>query len=170
MHLIDGYYVAPTAILTGDVVCSAGVNIWYGTVIRGDLARIALGPRVNLQDGCIVHTDAGLPMNIEEDVVVGHRAVLHGSHIGRGVLIGMGAMLLSDCDIGAECLIAAGTVVLEKRKIPPRSVVMGVPGKIVRQATDAEVQHTLELSQHYLDMAQRYQRGEFAPRCCDGRA
>jgi carbonic anhydrase/acetyltransferase-like protein (isoleucine patch superfamily) len=83
MHLIDGYYIAPSVIITGDVVCAAGVNVWYGAVLRGDLARITLGPRVNIQDGCILHTDHGCPMELEEGVVVGHRAVLHGSHIGR---------------------------------------------------------------------------------------
>ncbi len=164
MHLIDGYYIAPGVVLTGDVVCAAGVNIWYGTVIRGDLSRITLGPRVNIQDGCILHTDEGFPLEIEEDVVVGHRAVLHGSRIGRGALIGMGAMLLSGCEIGTESLIAAGSIVLEHRKVPPRSVVMGVPGKVVRQATEAEVEHIRELSRHYLEMAERYHRGEFAPR------
>jgi len=164
MHLIDGYYVAPGVVLTGDVVCAAGVNIWYGTVIRGDLSRITLGPRVNIQDGCVIHTDEGFPLEIEEGVVVGHRAVLHGSRIGRGALVGMGAMLLSGCEIGAESLIAAGSVVLENRKVPPRSVVMGVPGKVVRQATEAEVEHIRELSRDYLEMAQRYQRGEFVPR------
>jgi carbonic anhydrase/acetyltransferase-like protein (isoleucine patch superfamily) len=164
MHRIDDYYVAPGVIITGDVVCSAGVNLWYGTVIRGDLSRISLGPRVNIQDGCVIHTDEGFPLEIEEDVVVGHRAVLHGSRIGRGSLIGMGAMLLSACEIGAESLVAAGSIVLEGRKIPPRSVVMGVPGKVVRQLSDDEARRIRETAQHYLDMAERYHRGEFTPR------
>lgn len=161
MHLIDGYYIAPGVIITGDVVCAAGANIWYGTVIRGDLARIALGPRVNIQDGCILHTDHDCPMTIEEGVVVGHRAVLHGVRIGRDSLIGMGAMLLSACDIGEESLVAAGSIVLEGRKVPPRSVVMGVPGKVVRQLSEEEVQRIRDNAAHYLDMAQRYHRGEF---------
>ena len=97
--------------VTGDVELSPGVNIWFGSVVRGDLARIHIGPRVNIQDGCIVHTDYNSPQNIEEGVVVGHRAVLHGKRIGRDTLIGMGALLLSDCEIGEECLIAAGTLI-----------------------------------------------------------
>jgi carbonic anhydrase/acetyltransferase-like protein (isoleucine patch superfamily) len=164
MHLIDGYYIAPGVILTGDVVCAAGVNVWYGTVIRADLARISLGPRVNIQDGCILHVDHDAPMTIDEGVVVGHRAVLHGIHIGRGTLIGMGAMLLSGSVVGEGCLIAAGSIVLEGRRIPPRSVVMGIPGKVVREVTDAEVQGTRAGAAEYLDMAQRYHRGEFKPR------
>ena len=164
MHLIQDYYIAPGAVVTGDVVFSAGVNVWYGAVMRGDLARITLGPRVNVQDGCVLHTDGGCPLVLEEGVVVGHRAVLHGRRVGRDTLVGMGALLLSGCEVGEECLIAAGTVITEGRRIPPRSVVMGIPGKVVRQVTDAELQDTRENSAHYLEMAERYHRGEFVPR------
>jgi carbonic anhydrase/acetyltransferase-like protein (isoleucine patch superfamily) len=163
MHLIDGYYIAPGAVLTGDVVCGPGANVWYGTVIRADLARITLGSRVNIQDGCVLHVDHDAPMTVEEGVVVGHRAVLHGIRVGRDTLIGMGAMLLSGSDVGEECLIAAGSIVLEGRRIPPRSVVMGIPGKVVRQVTDEEVAKTRAGAAEYLDMAQRYHRGEFKP-------
>jgi carbonic anhydrase/acetyltransferase-like protein (isoleucine patch superfamily) len=131
--------------------------------VRGDLARIQLGPRVNIQDGCIVHTDYDSPQDIEEGVVVGHRAVLHGKRIGRDTLIGMGALLLTDCEIGEECLIAAGTLITEGRRIPPRSVVMGVPGKVVRQITTEELRRTHAISAHYLELAQRYARGGFPP-------
>ena len=164
MRLIDGAYLAPGVVVTGDVVLSPGVNLWYGTVIRGDLARVHLGARVNIQDGCIIHTDFDAPQTLEDGVVVGHRAVLHGSRIGRDTLIGMGALLLTGCDIGEECLIAAGTVVTEKRRIPPRSLVMGVPGKVVRAVTDDDVRRTREIAVHYLEMAQRYVKGEFTPR------
>jgi carbonic anhydrase/acetyltransferase-like protein (isoleucine patch superfamily) len=163
MHLIDGYYIAPGVVVTGDVVFSPGVNLWYGTVIRADLARIILGPRVNIQDGCILHVDHDCPMTVEEGVVVGHRCTLHGARIGRDSLIGMGATLLSACDIAEECLIAAGSLVLEGRRIPPRSLVMGIPGKVVRQLSDEEVGKIRETSAHYLEMAERYHRGEFSP-------
>jgi carbonic anhydrase/acetyltransferase-like protein (isoleucine patch superfamily) len=162
MRAIQNFYVAHNAIVTGDVVLSAGVNIWFGSILRGDLARISLGPRVNLQDGCIVHTDHDRPQVIEEGVVVGHRAVLHGRFIGRDTLIGMGAMLLSDCEIGAECLIAAGSLITERRRIPPRSVVMGTPGRIVREVSDEVLRRTLAISAHYLELAQRYAHGDFA--------
>ena len=99
---IADYYVASSAVITGDVVIGCGANIWFGVVIRGDLARITLGNGANLQDGVIVHTDRDAPQNIADGVVVGHRAVLHGDRIGKDTLIGMGAMLLSGSDIGDE--------------------------------------------------------------------
>ncbi len=161
MRAIQDYYVADNAIVTGDVVLAAGVNIWFGSVLRGDLARISLGPRVNLQDCCIVHTDHDESQLIEEGVVVGHRAVLHGRFIGRDTLIGMGALLLSGCEIGAECIIAAGTLITEKRRIPPRSLVMGVPGRVVREVREEDLRRTHAISAHYLEMAQRYAHGAF---------
>jgi carbonic anhydrase/acetyltransferase-like protein (isoleucine patch superfamily) len=163
MQAIRDYYVARGVVVTGDVVLSAGVNLWYGTVIRGDLATISLGPRVNIQDGCILHTDHGDPQVIEQGVVVGHRAVLHGRRIGRDTLIGMGALLLSGCEIGEECLIAAGTLITEGRRIPPRSVVMGVPGKVVREVTADELANTQRIAASYLELAQRYAHGAFPP-------
>jgi carbonic anhydrase/acetyltransferase-like protein (isoleucine patch superfamily) len=163
MQAIQDYYVARNAVVTGDVVLSAGANVWFGTVIRGDLARITLGPRVNLQDHCVVHTDRGEPQVIEEGVVVGHRAVLHGRVVGRDTLVGIGAVLLSGCEVGAECLIAAGTLVTERRRIPPRSVVMGVPGRVVREVSDEDLRRTRSIAAHYLELAQRYAHGSFPP-------
>jgi carbonic anhydrase/acetyltransferase-like protein (isoleucine patch superfamily) len=163
MQAIRDYYVARNAVVLGDVVLGPGANVWYGCVLRGDLATIDLGPRVNLQDGCVVHTDFEYPMLIEEGVVVGHMAMLHGNRIGRDSLVGIGARLLTGCEIGAECLIAAGAIVTEGQKIPPRSVVMGLPGKVVRAVTDAEVQRTRDICAHYLDRARRHAAGEFPP-------
>jgi carbonic anhydrase/acetyltransferase-like protein (isoleucine patch superfamily) len=163
MLAIQDYYIAPGVVVTGDVVLGQGVNLWFGTVIRGDLARVTLGPRVNVQDGCIVHTDYNVPQTIEEGVVVGHRAVLHGRRVGRDTLIGMGALLLTGCEIGEECLIAAGAVVTEGRRIPPRSVVMGVPAKVVREITPEELQRTHAICASYLELAQRYTRNAFPP-------
>ena len=163
MRAVDGFYLTDDVIVTGDVVLAAGVNLWFGTVLRGDLAQISLGPRVNIQDGCILHTDYGEPQTIEEGVVVGHRAVLHGRFIGRDTLIGMGALLLAGCEVGAECLIAAGTLITEKRRIPPRSVVVGVPGKVVREVTDDDLRRTHAIAASYLELAQRYARGAFPP-------
>jgi carbonic anhydrase/acetyltransferase-like protein (isoleucine patch superfamily) len=163
MQAIRDYYVASNAVVRGDVVLGAGVNIWFGVTIRGDLARIMLGPRVNIQDGSIVHTDYDVPMDIEEGVVIGHAAVVHGRRIGKGTLIGMGARLLSSCEIGQDCLIAAGSLVTEGRRIPDRSVVMGMPGKIVREIKPEELEHTKEINAHYLELAQRYARGAHPP-------
>ncbi len=161
MQAIDGFYIAENAIVLGDIALSQGVNIWYACVVRGDLARITFGPRVNLQDGCIVHTDGDCPQVIEEGVVIGHAAVLHGSRIGAGSLIGIGARLLSGSDIGEECLIAAGSVVPQGRRIPPRSLVMGIPAKVVRAVTDEEVAKTRRINANYLELAARHARHEF---------
>lgn len=163
MQSIKDYYVASNAVVTGNVVLSPGVNLWFGTILRGDLAVITLGPRVNLQDGSIVHTDTDAPLTIDEGVVVGHGAILHGTKIGRDTLIGMRATLLTGCEIGEQCLIAAGTLVTEGRRIPPRSVVMGVPGKVIRAVTDEELERTRMICAHYLEMAQRYARGAYPP-------
>jgi len=163
MRAIRDFYIAENAVVTGDVVFAAGVNIWYGVIIRGDLATISLGPRVNIQDGCILHTDAGMPQTVEEGVVAGHGAILHGTHIGRDSLVGIGARLLSGCAVGEECLIAAGSVVTENRRIPPRSVVMGIPGRVVREIRPEELERTRSICAHYMEMAQRYVRGAYPP-------
>jgi carbonic anhydrase/acetyltransferase-like protein (isoleucine patch superfamily) len=122
MQAIGDYYIAGDAVVRGDVVLSAGVNVWFSSVLRGDLARITLGPRVNVQDGCVLHTDHDAPLNIEAGVVLGHRALLHGGRVGRDTLVGMGAILLSGSDVGEECLIAAGSLVTEGRRIHARCV------------------------------------------------
>jgi carbonic anhydrase/acetyltransferase-like protein (isoleucine patch superfamily) len=163
MQAIQDFYIATGVVVTGDVLLSQGVNLWFGTVVRGDLARVTLGARVNVQDGCIIHTDYNAPQTIEEGVVVGHRAVLHGRRVGRDTLIGMGALLLSGCEIGEECLIAAGAVVTEGRRIPPRSVVMGVPAKVMREITPEELQRTHAICANYVELAQRYTRNAFPP-------
>lgn len=163
IEAINDYFVASTAVVLGDVELGPGVNLWFGVVVRGDLARIRLEARVNLQDGCMVHTDQGEPQIIEEGVVAGHGVILHGRRVGRGSLLGMRATLLSGSEIGAECLIAAGALVTEGSKIPPRSVVMGVPGKVVREVTEDDLATTRRIAAHYLTMAQRHANGEFSP-------
>ena len=155
-------FLAPTAIVTADVTCGPGVNIWFGAVVRGDVAPITLGENVNLQDGVIVHCDFGVPNVIEPGVVAGHAAVLHGARVGADVLVGIGAKLLSDTEIGPECVIAAGAVVPPGMKVPPRSVVMGVPGKVVRPATADEIAKTRAINLRYREMARRYAAGEIA--------
>lgn len=163
VRAINGYYVASGAVVTGDVDMAPGVNLWFSTVVRGDLARISLGPRVNVQDGCIIHTDFEAPMIVEEGVVVGHRAVLHGAFVGRDSLVGMGAVVLSGSVIGEECLIAAGTLVTEGRRIPPRSVVMGIPGRVMRPIRPEELERTRSINAHYMELAQRYVHGAYPP-------
>jgi len=163
MQSIGDFYVAKTAVVAGDVVIGPGANLWFGVIVRGDVARITLGAEVNLQDGVIVHTDTDAPQHIAEGVVVGHGAILHGARIGAGRLIGMGATLLSGSDIGPECLIAAGTLIPQDLRVPPRSVVMGVPGKIIRLVTDQDLERTRRIGAHYRELARQYAAGAFAP-------
>lgn len=155
----SGALIAPTATVVGNVTLAAGVSVWYGAVVRGDVAPITLGERVNLQDGAIVHCDYDVPQVIEAGVVVGHAAVLHGRRIGRDTLVGIGARLLSGSDIGPECVIAAGAVVPPGAVIPPRSLVMGVPGRVVRAVTDDELERTRIICRRYVELAERYAGG-----------
>lgn len=161
MRLLNGAFIHPTALVNGDVVLGEGVSLWPYAVVRGDIAPIRIGARTNLQDGVIVHTDYGVPIVVEEDVVVGHRAVLHGVRVGKGCLIGMGAMLLSQSDIGEECIIGAGAVVTEGKKIPPRSLVLGMPGKVIRAITDEEVANIRTICARYHNLAREYGEGKF---------
>lgn len=154
-------FLAPTATVTGDVTLGPGVNVWFGAVVRGDVAPIVLGANVNLQDGAIVHCDFGCPMVVEPGAVVGHAAVLHGVRVGADVLVGIGAKLLGGTDIGAGSVIAAGAVVPPGLVVPPRALVMGVPGRVVRAVTDDELARTRTICARYLEMAQKYLAGAF---------
>lgn len=163
MLQIGEYYLADNATVLGDVRIQPGVNIWYGCTVRGDVAPLILGRNVNLQDGVIMHADFGFPNEIEEGVVVGHGAILHGQRIGKDTLIGMGATLLGGSTIGPESIIAAGALVLEGTGVPARSLVVGVPGRIIRQVTDEELQTTKKLNARYLSMAREHVAGRYPP-------
>src|SRR5581483_10330387 len=129
---VGDVYLAHSALVIGDVQLAAGVNLWFNVVVRGDVGRITLGPRVNLQDGVVVHTDYDEAQDIGEGVVAGHGAVLHGRRVGANCLIGIKAVVLSGSEIGADSLVAAGCVVPERMVVPPRSVVAGVPGRVIK--------------------------------------
>jgi carbonic anhydrase/acetyltransferase-like protein (isoleucine patch superfamily) len=161
MRKVGDVFIAHNALVIGDVHLAAGVNVWFNVIVRGDVGRITIGPRVNLQDAVVVHTDYDVPQDIEEGVVAGHGAILHGRRIGAGALIGMGAVVLSQSEIGAESLIAAGCVVSEGMIVPPRSLVAGVPGRVIKEVPEAWLAHSRRIGEHYLDLAGRYARGEF---------
>ena len=131
--------MASNAIVTGDVDLGPDVGVWFGCVVRGDDAPLTVGARTNVQDLTMIHADTGVPNVIGSEVTVGHRCVLHGARIEDGCLIGMGAILLGGSRIGAESLVAAGAVVKENFEVPPRSLVAGVPARILRPLSDAEV-------------------------------
>ena len=153
------WYLASTAMLTGDIAIGELSSFWFGTVVRGDVAKITIGRRVNIQDNAVVDCDTGVENVIEDDVTVGHGAIVHGQHVGKGTLIGMGSTVLSRTKIGSECLIAAGAVVPPGLVVPDRMAVMGVPGKIVRPVKEEELQYMRWLTTHYAELAQKHVDG-----------
>lgn len=157
-----GFYHADNAIIAGDVRIGEDSSAWFGTIIRGDVAPIRIGARVNIQDGTILHCDSGRELVIEDGVSIGHAAVVHCVRVGQGTLIAMGARVLGRVEIGRECIIAAGAVVPEGMIIPDRSVVMGVPGRIRREVTEKELEYIRWISPHYVKLAQRWAAGEIA--------
>ncbi|MEE8600520.1 gamma carbonic anhydrase family protein [Euzebya tangerina] len=122
-------FIAPTAVITGDVTLEEGVSIWFGTVIRAEYDPVVIGRNSNVQDNTVIHTDRGQPVIVGENVTVGHRALLHGTQIESGVLVGMGAILLNGSRIGADGLVAAGALVREGMEVGPRQLTVGVPAK-----------------------------------------
>jgi carbonic anhydrase/acetyltransferase-like protein (isoleucine patch superfamily) len=157
-----GYFLSNNCTLTGELTIGRQASFWFNAVVRGDVAPVTIGSRTNVQDGAVVHCDSGVPNVIEEDVTIGHRAVVHGAFVGRGSLIGMGAVVLGRTKIGSECLIAAGAVVPPGLEVPDRMVVMGVPGKIVRPVKDEELDYMRWLVMHYVDLARKHAAGHFA--------
>ncbi|MGC4031090.1 MAG: gamma carbonic anhydrase family protein [Tepidisphaeraceae bacterium] len=156
-----GNFLAPSAIVTGDVTADGECSFWFGAVVRGDVAAVKLGRRVNVQDNAVIHCDTGEPNVIEDDVTIGHGAIVHGLSVGRGSLIGMGATVLGRSKIGSECLIAAGAVVPPGLVVPDRMAVIGLPGKILRPVKDSELQYMRWLTAHYVELAKKYAAGEF---------
>lgn len=159
----DEYWIAPNAIVIGRVRLKKHASVWFNTVIRGDNDLIEIGERTNVQDGCVLHTDEGYPMVISEGCTIGHMAMLHGCTVGPNTLIGIGATLLNGARIGANCIVGAHSLVTEGKEIPDNSLVMGSPGKVVRQLGDDDAANLKRLAQHYVDNSARYRSG-FSPR------
>lgn len=151
-----GWFLAHNATVVGDVSIGESTSFWFATVVRGDVAPVVIGHRVNVQDGAVIHCDTGVPNTIEDDVTIGHRAIVHGAFVGRWSLIGMGAILLGRTRIGSECLIGAGAVVPPGLYVPDRSVVIGVPGRIVRTVTEQDLQYMHWLPGHYVELARNH--------------
>lgn len=158
-RLAEDVYVAAGAAIVGDVEVGEGASVWYGCVLRGDINRIQLGARSNLQDGCVVHVGDRDPALIGADVVVGHRALIHGCQVEDGVLVGMGAILLDGAVIGHGSVIAAGSLVTAGTRVPPRSLVLGVPGKVKKTLTEADEAFHRGLAAKYTRLAHNYRHG-----------
>jgi carbonic anhydrase/acetyltransferase-like protein (isoleucine patch superfamily) len=151
-------WIAPDASVIGLVHLEKNVSIWWNAILRGDIELLRVGENTNVQDGSVLHTDPGLQVRIGRDVTIGHRAIIHGCTVGDGCLIGMGATLLDRSVIGRQCLIGANTLIPEGKVIPDRSLVVGAPGRIVRQLTDEEVAAILHGARLYVENWQRYRR------------
>lgn len=155
-RLESGAWRAFNAVLTGEIELGEDASVWFGSVLRGDDAPLVIGPRSNVQDLTMIHADPGVPNVIGAEVTIGHRCVLHGARVEDRCLIGMGAILLGGSVIGSESIVGAGALVKEGAVIPPRSLVVGVPGKVVRSLTEAEVQRLVASAQGYVDKARLY--------------
>lgn len=149
-------WVAPNATVVGRVEIGARASVWWGAVIRGDVEPIHIGAESNIQDLCCLHSDPGFPCTIGDRVTVGHRAIVHGAVVEDEVLVGMGAILLNGARIGQHSLIGAGALVTEGKVIPPRSLVIGMPARIVRELSDEEVEKLRWSAKHYVDASTKY--------------
>ncbi|PYT07299.1 MAG: gamma carbonic anhydrase family protein [Acidobacteria bacterium] len=154
-------FVAPGAMLIGEVSVGADSSVWFGTVLRGDLEPIRIGEQSNIQDLSVVHTDPGCPANIGDCVTVGHRAVIHGATLEAGCLIGMGAVVLSGARIGAGALVAAGAVVREGFQVPAGTLAAGVPAKLLRELTEEEKERVARNCVSYVESARLYRAGAY---------
>jgi len=152
-------WVAETASVIGNVILSESSSVWFGATVRGDNEPIKLGARSNIQDGSVCHSDPGSPLTIGEDVTIGHLAMVHGCTIGDGSLIGIGATVLNGAVIGKNCLIGAHALITEGKVIPDNSVVMGAPGKIVKQVPQAQEAMLAASAKYYIKNAQRFKKG-----------
>ena len=163
MH--GGWYMSSTAVVADDVEVGEESSFWFGVVARGDIAPITIGKRTNVQDLACLHVDPNRPMSIGDDVSIAHHAVVHCDEVSNACLIGMHAVILAGAKIGEGCIIGAGAIVPENRVIPPRSLVLGVPGKIIRQVTDEEYELNIQRAKSYVENAQRwYQNGTGIPK------
>ncbi len=150
-------YVAPTATVIGDVIVGPESSLWFGAVVRGDVFHIRVGARTNVQDNCVLHvTHDRSACLVGDDVTVGHAAVLHGCTVADRVLVGMGAIVLDDAEVGSDTIIGAGALVTMGAKIPPRSLVLGRPARVLRALTDAEVANVAEAGRLYVGFAGEY--------------
>lgn len=158
--IASGVFIADNARVIGDVEIATDASVWFGSVLRGDVGKIRVGARSNIQDLSMLHMSLNVSNTvIGEDVTVGHRVIIHGATVGNGVLIGMGAILLDNCSIGEEALVAAGTVVTAGMRVPPRTLVLGQPGKVVRDLKPAEWEQGRLLAARYVEIAHAHRDG-----------
>jgi len=156
-----GSWVASNAVIIGRVELKKNSNVWFNTTLRGDLEPIIIGENSNVQDGSVIHTDPGCPTIVGKGVTIGHMVMLHGCTIGDNSLIGIGAVILNNAKIGKNCIIGAKALITENKEIPDNSLVVGSPGKIIREVTEEEKKSVLENTKHYQDNWKRYSKSVF---------
>lgn len=154
----EEYWIAPTASVMGNVVLKKNASVWWGATIRGDNDPIVIGENSNIQDHSVLHTDVGVPMTIGANVTVGHLVMLHGCTIGDNTLIGIGSVILNGARIGKNCLIGANVLITEGKEIPDNSLVMGAPGKVVREVSEHQAMILTASAHHYVENWKRYRR------------
>lgn len=146
-------WVAPGAVVIGDVALGEGSSVWYHAVVRGDCAPIRIGRNTNIQDGCVLHVDAGFPLTLGDGVTVGHGAILHGCAVGANTLVGMGAIVLNGAQIGRDCIVAAGALVPQGRSFPDGVLLMGTPARVARAVTPEEIEANRRNARLYVQKA-----------------
>jgi carbonic anhydrase/acetyltransferase-like protein (isoleucine patch superfamily) len=155
----EDYWIAPSAVVIGKVKLEVNASVWWNAVLRGDNELITIGENSNVQDGCVLHTDPGFPLTIGKDVTVGHLVMLHGCTIGDGSLIGIGSVILNGARIGRNCLIGAKALIGEGKEIPDNSVVLGAPGKVVKEVTPEQAERAARGTAKYVNNWRRYKAG-----------
>jgi carbonic anhydrase/acetyltransferase-like protein (isoleucine patch superfamily) len=156
----EGVFIAPTATVIGNVQIAPGSSVWFGAVLRSDMALIQIGRNTSVQDNAIIHVSEGVETSIGDQVTIGHGAIVHGAQVEDTVLIGIGAIVLDGATVGTGSIIGAGAVVTEGIEIPARSLVLGVPGKVVRQVTAKQLRSIEANAKSYAALTQRYLKGE----------
>ena len=154
-------WVAPNATIIGDVTLDKNSSVWFNATIRGDIENIHVGEGSNVQDGSVLHTDPGFPLKIGKNVTIGHLVMLHGCTIGDNSLIGIGAVILNNAKIGNNCIIGAKALITENKEIPDNSLVVGSPGKIIREVTPEEINLITENAKHYQLNWKKYSKSIF---------
>ena len=151
-------WIASNATIIGDIIIKEDVSIWFNAVLRGDVENITIDERSNIQDGSVLHTDPGYPLKVGKGVTVGHMVMLHGCSIGNDTLIGIGSTILNNAKIGNNCIVGAGTLITENKIIPDNSLIVGSPGRVVRQITKNELDHIKQNALEYIEKWKKYSK------------
>lgn len=163
-HVGKNVFIAPGAVVIGDVTLGDESSVWYQSTVRGDEASITIGQRTNIQDNVVVHVDKGISVKIGDGSSIGHGAILHGCQIGDNTLVGMGAIVLNGARVGNDCIVGAGTLITQNKVIPDKSLVLGNPGKVVRSLTEEEIQANYKNAQAYIRDSEAHLEGKYEKR------